>query len=236
MDKRLSFIQIAQLSCFFSLNQVPPLIESCDILLLDPSDLEYATILLDDFLVLKISGSALCQAAWNKADLVSSDHNLVLGVIREEWKEVSTLFSQRFHLAHVTPQIIHIQKGKVQKVWSGESVLEFDLLENFLGDSSHRSAQLYQILAFRMLDQSHELTQSGAFWHKKWLERFLYLAQKASLNSLVDQKVESFKSKCYHLLQSDWKDVPMKDRELFAQELILIKETWVQMIKHKGCL
>ena len=209
---------------------------SHDIVFLEPSDLHQALEFLDDFLVVKVAGTTLCQRAWDSASLLCEKHALALGVIKEEWKESSNAFSQRFHLPHVAPQICHIRAARLQNSWSGSSLFKVELVDETLALLSKREAQLHQILAFRMLAQASELSPTEAFWHQKWLERLLYLTGKASLEASVRTLLESFKLKWYSLFQSPWEKISLLDRKLFVEELILIKETWAQVMKRQGRL
>jgi hypothetical protein len=207
-----------------------------DLPLFDAADLMQAIGFLDEFLVVKVADSSLCQQAWDHASWMSETFHIPLGFIRQEWKETSNVFSQRFHLPHIAPQIVHIKQDRVQSSWPGKIALSASLPEDYRLASSLRESQLYRLLAYRKLEGVCEVTAGSGNWHQDWFNQWLELISKASLEDSLQVLVESFRVKWYPLFQSSWEEISLSDRALFVKEACLLKETWIQKIKRQGRL
>lgn len=196
------------------------------VVFLEPSDLQLAVNFLDDFLVIKVSNSEMCQKVWQQASWLSAHYHLVLGVIRQEWKESSNYFSQFYHLPHETPQLVHISKGWLESTWTGKEALNAHLNEEKFTSVETRKSKLYEFLAFRLLGSVPEMTAGTEVWHQKWLNEWIELVEGAHFQSPIKERIESFKLKWYPLFQSSWSEFSLSNRALFVKEAIELKELW----------
>lgn len=194
-----------------------------------------AIAFLDEFLVVKVASSKLSQQVWDHAIQMSEAYALPLGSIRQQAKEVSNDFSQRFHLPHVVPQIAYIFDGRLQSVWSAEEALSASLSRPVAQSASTRK-QLYGLWAYRKLEAVCEASESVAGSCQVWFDEWFELISKACLDQSLQVLVESFRAKWYPLCQSSWNEISMAERALFIKECCLLKEKWIQKIKRQGRL
>lgn len=197
------------------------------IMLLEPQDLTTCEVLLGCFVVLKIGTDQLSQGAWNYLEkLTPTLPGICMGVIRSDWKETSTYFSQRYNLKHVTPQLALISRAHLVQSWNFEEILQLDLAHEIKRLSSFNKSQVDAILAFRMLEALNMTEMGRANWHKEWLEKFLDHVKIGFFQSQIRESLEQFCSTWQTIFDRAWTEQSKSQQAQFFEQAQLLHSYW----------
>lgn len=202
--------------------------------LFDVHDVEQIQAFLPAFLVLKIASDVTSQKVLSHlGSVLKNSQGIALGLIREEWKQSSNYFCQRFDLAHTTPQLALIEKGQLSKAWFYDEIISYDFTDEKKQLAAATQGKLEAFQSFRILGALSEMQPSGPLWHQEWLDNFEKHLRLATLAAARRRALEEFIREFRLKFDLPWPACQDEDKASFFEKSQVLYDKWYKSLKHQ---